>query len=289
MCSVRSMLLVLTIGTGVLSSVANAQDADSIWHAFTAALQRDEITAERLRPYYPSFTTPLLGFLAGLRRTVPAEQWERRPEIHRVDNFIHYVFPIIENADTSVFCFTFRTEGTTWYFCHVENIFIRLDKISAFPASTFPDIPEPQKAWIREEKYWSQIVYLHRVLGKEKGNNYVLDLLKDGQGYFLEARTWVPFVEPRRAFVLYLCWEQSGLRGNPVTLEQLSDSLARVSTRPIFFQLYKRTAHLKGQIPFDEYRQFFETIWRDRAKSAGWLLTIDYPNDMECLFTFRLP
>jgi hypothetical protein len=146
---IRSMLLILALWSGFLSSTANAQDADSTRHGFTTVLLRDEITADRLRPYYPSLTEPILSLLADLRQGMPAEHWERSPEVYRVDNLIYYLFPVVRNADTTVFCFTRKLEGKTWYSCHMENIFIRLDKISVLPASTFPDI--------REEKYWSGI------------------------------------------------------------------------------------------------------------------------------------
>ncbi len=280
--------LFLTIASLLtVSPFSPAQDADSIWHQFTAALRRNEMDEKKIRPYDPSFTGPLLGYLDTLRLRVPAGQWERKPEVHRVGNLLHYLIPLNVGADSAEFCFTFKTEANAWYFSHLETITIRLDTVSGLPASSFPDLPETRKAWMREEQYWSFIVYLYGVLGKDKGAAYALDLLKDGQGYFLAAKAWVPFVTPRRAFVLYMCWEQSVLRGNHVTLEQLSDSLARVTESSMFFELYKRAAHLKGQIAFADYRRIFETIWHNRAEAAGWTLTIEYPGDQECVFVLR--
>ena len=55
-----------------------------------------------------------------------------------------------------------------------------------------------------------------------------------------------------------------------------------------FFYLYKRAGHLKQQIPFEDYRQIFETIWQDRAANAGWHLDITYedPEGLKCVFHF---
>ncbi len=283
----RPTLLLTVVGLLALPAIALAQDADSIWAQFTKALLRHEITAERLRPYDPSFTGPLLGYLDTLRLGVPAEQWKRKPEVHRVGNLIHYLIPFTTGSDTTEYCFTFTTEANTWYFSHLESIIIRLDTLSKLPASSFPDLPEPQKAWMREEKSWGFLVNLYGVLKDEKGTEYALNLLKDGQGYFLEAKAWVPFVSPREAFVLYLCWEQSVLRGNKVTLEELSDTLARVSETPIYFELYQRAGHLRSRFPLEEYRRIFETVWQDRASAAGWKLRIDYRGDTECVFILR--
>jgi hypothetical protein len=112
--------------------------------------------------------------------------------------------------------------------------------------------------------------------------------LLDGAGYALAAKTWVPFFPSHRAFMLYLCWEQSRLRENQVILEKLTDQEAIVKLKTHFFFLYKRTGHLKEQIPFEDYRRIFETIWQDRATNAGWNLKITYedPECLKCVFHF---
>jgi hypothetical protein len=73
-----------------------------------------------------------------------------------------------------------------------------------------------------------------------------------------------------------MCWEQSRLRGCQVTLQVLDDDKALVDFTPSFFDLYKRTGHLRTLISFEDYRHLFETIWTDRAHSASWQLEIYY-------------
>lgn len=127
--------------------------------------------------------------------------------------------------------------------------------------------------------------------GRPQGRDYAFDFFKDGAGYFLAAKTWVPFVEPRRAFILYACWEQANLRGNPVTLEKLGDAEAVVRVSTYYFGLYKASAHLRQQIPFEDYRRIFETIWRDRARAAGWAFEIEYKDEgypaSSCVLRFK--
>ena len=188
---------------------------------------------------------------------------------------------------------TFLVEGGAWYFRHLEAINIRLDKTGPLPASTFPDVDEATKAHIREETGWSREVRVFNELASLKGRDFAFDFFEDGNGYFLAARTWVPFVEPRKAFILYACWEQANLRGNTVTLEKLDDAAAVVRMSTYFFGLYKASAHLPQQIPFEDYTRIFETIWKDRARAAGWSLEIDYKDEgfraSECVLRFKRP
>lgn len=250
------------------------------------------MTIDRIKPHDllgDNFKPVLLGYLDSIRIQASASDWTNTPEIIKTDNRIQFLIPFTTHGLPTDYCFSFIVIDNQWYFQHLESIFIRLDKTSPPPVSSFPDVSESQKAWAREEIYWSFIVQnMYLPISKEKGKEYALGLLKDGGGYFVAAKTWVPFVSPQKAFILYLCWEQANLRGNSVTLESISDTRATVILETMFIYLYNIAGHLKTRISFEDYKEIFETIWHDRAKSAGWGLDIKYSPDYKVTFTFCL-
>ena len=262
-----------------------------IWKEFVSALQKSEITPERMRPYYESFKEPLLRFLREMREKATWSEWQTPEEIHRLGNQVHFLIPLTFDGHKNTYCFTVLSEDDKWYFQHLEAITIRLDKLGPLPISTFPDVSEETKAHMREEIRWSREIRIFDLLAKEKDRGFALDFFKDGNGFFLAARAWVPFVEPRQAFILYLCWKEANLRGNEVTLEKLTDEDALARMRTFYFRLYEEAAHYRQQISFEDYRQIFETIWQDRARAAGWNLGIEYINSgyrgSECLLHFQ--
>ncbi len=290
MIPMRARLAAFGFLAFLASPLAFGQDNAAIWKEFVAAVKDGRVTADMVRPYEGISKDIILKQLADFKTWHDSvktwREWDD-PEVFPVGNAVHYIVTFTWGGQTkNVFCFTLLKDGGRWYYRHVENIFIRLDKVNKFPASEFPDLPAETKAWQREEGYWSQMVYFYNVLGAEKGKDFFLNLLKDGAGYYLEAKTWVPFVPPERAFILFLCWEQSRLRGNEVTLESLTDRTAVVRLKPQFFALYQRTGHLKSQIAFEDFRRIFETLWQDRAANAGWTLEIKYedPQCLTCVF-----
>jgi len=281
-----SEAILVMVGLLVFTALAAAQEPARVWNEFVAKLKAGTLTAAEIRSEY---TTPAqqLTWLKQLKDAADTRKswgdWEAKPEIFTVGNHVQVLARVNEGAQYLTLCFTFLTDGQHWYYSHMENIFLRLDRIGAPPVSLFPDIAEETKSWMREETYWSTLIGgVYAPLVKEKGADYVFNMLKDGPGYFVSAKTWVPFLPPRRAFILWLCWEQSRLRGNPVTLEKLEDDEAIVSMKPLYFLIYKSASHLKTMIGFAEYRRLFETIWTDRAEAAGWKVSFEYENK-ECL------
>jgi hypothetical protein len=297
MKSLRNGLIGMIIATSaalvLAAQVPRSADGLSIWTEFVAAMKTGGLPSEKVRPYYEELRAPILGWLKEMSQKATWAEWDRAPEMHRVGEHVHFLIPLTFDGRSANYCLTFLVEGGAWYFRHLEAINIRLDRTGPLPASTFPDVDEATKAHIREETGWSREVRVFNELASLKGRDFAFDFFKDGDGYFLAAKTWVPFVEPRKAFILYACWEQANLRGNTVTLERLDDAAAVARMSTYFFGLYKASAHLAQQIPFEDYMRIFETIWKDRARAAGWNLEIEYRNEgyraSECVLRFKRP
>ena len=273
------------------AGLSRAEDSleTRVWSQFVSALKEGRLTEENIKPYEElrqlNPASVMLKFLAVMKQKAVWEEWDQVPEIHRLGDTVHFLIPLTFDGRRNTFCFSFLLQGDHWYFRHVESITIRLDKIGELPASTFPDVSESKKAWMREERRVQAQVDLFNLLSKEKSKDYAFNWFRDGFGYFLEAKTWVPFLPPRRAFILYLCWEQSSLQGNNVTLEKLEDDEALVRIEPIYLRLFEQTS-IQQKVGFDDYRRMFEIVWLDRACAANWDLNIEY-HETQCIFRFK--
>jgi len=283
--------IIITVFIFISSAgICKPQDKEAIWSEFITQLKNREITLDKIRPMDElgdNFKPVLLGFLDSLRVQASEEDWEVLPEIIDQDDKLLFIFPWSTRFDKTDYCLTFSLEGSDWYIQHLEAIFLRLDRYGDLPVSEFPDIDDRTKTWIRQETYWSYIIInFYLPLSKKYGKQYALSLLKDGGGYYVAAKTWVPFMPEHKAFILYLCWEQSNLRGNDITLLSLNDSEAVLEMGSYFFALYGVTSHMRNLVSFEEYKEIFETIWHDRAKYAGWELKIDYGDNYTVRFNF---
>jgi hypothetical protein len=252
----------------------------AIWREFTGLLCENKITAERLRPYHEALTVPLLDFLSRLREKMTHGENAELVKTVRTGDMVHCFVKMSDGQ----YCFSFFAKDGDWLFAHIESILLRLDEVTA-PAASFPDISERQKNWIRQEREISNNVRMFNMLKHEKGREYALGWFLDGDGYFLMARTWVPYVEPQKAFILFLCWEQANLTGNATALERLDDRRAVIRLEPMYMEMYKKTGHIRRQISYEDYIDLFEAVWRDRAEKAGWKLSIAYERE-ECVFDF---
>jgi hypothetical protein len=288
-------LLVIFMSLFVHSCASAAEEPGDrqVWNEFRDALRSGAMAdPDRYRPLHPSLLEPMMGYLEEIRKAGTWVKEGQDLEIFHVGNRVHYLAPLTlkrgDSTSTATYCFSLILEGGRWYFQQLEAIVIRLDKIGPPPVSSFPDVSEDQKAWIRDEIQVSRDVRLFVDLARKMGTEAALDWFKDGAGYALQARAWVPFVSPERAFILYVCWDLSNLRGEQAVLEKLGDDEARIRFTPRAFAIYEHASHLKQQIRLDDYRRLYETVWLDRARSAGWDLHISYEKE-ECVFRFVNP
>lgn len=263
--------LALSIFTSSPVVPAEDQETIGVWTQFVAELKKQDPKPEDLRPYLEQIRMPMVGFLSNMRRAAIWSEWTQTPEVHRVGDQLHFLTRLTLNGVSDTYVFSFIREKDRWYFQHLESIVLRLDTVTP-PTSNFPDLPEDKKIWIRQENAWTKQLQLFYFLTKEKGKEFAMNWFKDGAGYALSAKTWVPMVSPERAFVLYACFEQAMLQGNKVTLERLDDHQAIIQLNPIELRLYEQTAHFRNYISKLDFMQLIESIWRDRATQAGWKL-----------------
>lgn len=262
------------------------KQAEEIYSQFRVALKQGEISHDKIRPHDTAFIEPIYRLLQQMKDFNLPENVNETVEIFVVDNYFHFLVPVEINGQEEVFCFSILIDGSQWFFNHMETITIRLDQVSP-PTSNFPDISDDKKFWILEEIYWSKLLNIYNQIVTTKSKQNSIDLLfKDGEGYFLEAKTWVPYLEPWKAFILYLCWEQKNLRGSLVELKELNNRNAHICLEPVFLKLYNQSAHFQLLIDKETYLMIFETIWQDRAKHAGWELEIEYLGEHACKLYF---
>ncbi|MCX6565475.1 MAG: hypothetical protein NTW38_03485 [Candidatus Aminicenantes bacterium] len=258
---------------------AQPQPDLAIWKEFVQLLKSDTFPLDRIHPDDPRPPESRLARLKDFVKEADWSEWETAPEVVRHGNLVSFITTLGKSRNAPwkyVFCFI--VENGRWFYRFTEGIFIRLDQIGDLPADAagFPDLSEERKQWMRQEIYWSKMVWLYNEMTRLKGTEYALNFIRDGAGYALAATTWIPFYPTPRAFILYLCWEQAKLQGNKVTLEKLDENEAVVRFDDHqFFALYTQTSHLKEQIALGDYIGIFGAMWQDRAWAAGWDLQID--------------
>ncbi len=259
----------------------------ALWQEFTGILHEGSLTLDRIMPVERSLAEPLLTVLSELRAAVPKDVWPRNPRHWRNGDDVIYLVEL--GTPASTFCFTLVAQGDEWFVKHVESILLPIDSVPRLPASEFPDLPVETKAWMRQEIDITNQIHMYNVLKKERGRELAVASFCDGAGYYLASKAWLPLLPDHQAFIMYMCWEQSVLRGNQVTLEKLDDTGAVVRVRALWFEIYDRALHLRRQIPAEDYRVLFESIWRDRARAAGYDLRISYGLPYTSFEFYRIP
>lgn len=282
-------LMFVVVGCGISGSRLSGRPTSNqelqTWAEFVRVLESGPYPAQDIRPYEESLREPMAGFLGQMRAKADWREWHKAPRVFRTGEQAHFIIPLTFDGQRARYSFSFTREGDRWRFQHLEAITLPFDQLGELPLSKFPDLPESDKARIREELEVSLDVRMFNTLAASGDTAAALDWFKDGHGYALAARAWIPFVPASEAVILYACWEQANLRGNKVMLERLDPDTAVVRIGVGYFQLYRNAAHLRQQISPEHYRELYETRWQNRAMAAGWDLDLSCVAD-ECTFRF---
>lgn len=177
----------------------------------------------------------------------------------------------------AAFSVTVAMDQGRWRLQHLESIRVDLSELPSLPCpgDSLPTMTEETLAWIRAEFEATERARLFAHLCRAASRDFALGWFRDGAGFLLAARAWLPQLEPRVAFIWFAAWSEAHLRGNPVILERADHGggVLRL-TRPLHRELYARTSHLRNQISLEDYESIFRTMWEDRAEKAGWELRI---------------
>jgi hypothetical protein len=248
------------------------------WREFKQLLQVNHMTRQKLRPYHEALAEPMLSFIEREKEIIAnAEPLKTL----RTSETLHY-FVTLGNGLT---CFSFVEQKGARFLSHIEGVLVPLEQAEA-PGPVLRNSLERKAIRQTLELETSNHLRMFQLLSHEKGTQAAREWFTDGDGYFLMARTWAPYLMPRKAFILYLCREQSNLTGNEATIERMDDDCAVVRFLPMYLDMYRTAGHLRQQISYEDYTGLFEAIWRDRAEKAGWRLEIGYGEET-CVFSFQ--
>lgn len=172
------------------------------------------------------------------------------------------------------FDFKFDTEGK-WQICFIECITLPVHDIRELPYSEFESYEK--ESWIRAENNISNIVSQYTKIKTQSDISDAQAWFRDEAGNVLAAESWVPFYAKHKAFIAYNAWYENRINGERVSIDEFGDEVCIIRfTEHLWRRVYESASHIKPVIPYDEYMELFEYIWRGRASHAGWNTEFTY-------------
>jgi hypothetical protein len=248
-------------------------DRAGLWNALTLKLASGGWSEQDVHPLAAGMTGLLVPVLNRFAQSFKSGAGGQLRRVIETGNTVHFLF----NIGSDEYCASVLLVNGCWYFHHLEAISIDLSNPPELPCTgaSLPGLPEQQLDWMREEAAMTERVRLFNFLAAQKSRACALDWFRDGAGFALAARAWIPYFEPRLALLWYAAWSETYLHGNPVTVLRIDENNSTIRLAdPLHWRLYRQTVHLKAQIGEPDYEALFDIVWQDRAKCAGWSLDI---------------
>lgn len=257
----------------------NSRIFEQVWTEFCLKMRHDKLEPE-------DFTAEMQPFLSALLCGSGAEK--------RREKFLSVPYEVLDgSAKQSVilhctdddYRLDFVQAGNTWKLSFIECITLPVADIVSLPYADFKELPE-KEGQIRMEKEISRLVFLYNRFKELQGKQRTLEMLCDGKGESLCAKSWVPFYSDSLSYIAYAAWMERRIHGEQVEIIRFDKKCSCLRfCRHFWRRMYTMTGHIREMIGYEEYMGIFEAIWRDRASENGWLLEINYyDEDTELIF-----
>jgi hypothetical protein len=181
----------------------------------------------------------------------------------------------------------FIKENDKYKLSDLDSYTLPLKKVDNLPFNDYTPLPERENI-MRQEYAITRIVDYYARLKDIIGKQEALNWFKDGKGEKTGVPAWMPYFTKRKAFIAYSAWIQNRLYGEDVYITKFSEEHSELLFKnSSWLFLYKVAGHLKHMIPYDEYIELFETIWKDRALWNEYNATFSYENG-DILISFTM-
>ena len=175
--------------------------------------------------------------------------------------------------------FDFIISGSEWKLAFIECITLPVFDICSLPYSKFKKLANKETDIYREKEI-SKTIYMYNEFKKLLGQNGAIRMFLDGEGEVICSRSWVPFFDDSLSYIAYAAWMENRIYGEKVVIERFDEECSCLRfCEHIWRKMYSVTGHLRYMIDYDEYLFLFESIWKDRAKAAGWNLKVEYSGE----------
>ena len=191
------------------------------------------------------------------------------------DKFIYHI-PLDDGWEVRL---DFIFENEKYILANLDSYTLPLKKVDCLPFNSYPPLPERESIMRQEYAVTRTVDYyvrLKEIIGKQEALNW----FKDGKGEHTGVPAWMPYFTKRKAFIAYTAWIQNRLYGEDIYITKFTEEHSELlfkNSSCLF--LYKVAGHLKHMIPYDEYIELFETIWKDRAIFNGYTASFAYENE----------
>ena len=252
-----------------------------IWSSFQEKLKFDTLTASDFTAEMGKFLQPLL---CGERSAFRRQKFLDSPyDIYEGSEKVS----VISHCADDDYRFDFLFDGIAWKLAFIECITLPISDIDALPYTKFTPL-EGKELHIRREKEISRLVYFYLKFKELTGKEKALAMLQDGDGEFICARSWVPYYSDNLSYIAYSAWYESRINGENIVIKKFQEEKCEVTIYDhVWRSMYCTAGHLKSVIEYPEYMELFESIWKNRAKSAGWEIAFDYTDECTSLIFMK--